>query len=149
MLFVGAEAIQLSGGRFELSDSLIDSPLRLECRADPRQELAIVHRFSQEVIRARLDPANPILSRLECGHDDNRYKSRRRVFLQHATHRYAVDIRHDHIEQDQVGRVSSHLVQRLPTAVRRIGRVTAIAELLNQQVDVQRLVVDDQDAGKL
>jgi len=56
--------------------------------------------------------------------------------------------RQDHVEQDDVGPLGRDLRQRLEPVGGRVDRVILVLEPLGQQLDVQRNVIDDKNAGR-
>ena len=60
----------------------------------------------------------------------------------------AVDPGHHDVEQDQVDRLAGEPLQGVAAMDRRNRLVVEQLELLRQHVAVERLVVDDQDAGR-
>ena len=93
-------------------------PLDAEHRLEPRLQLGEVNGLGDVVVRARLEALHLVLGGVERRLHDDRDERQRGVGLDAARDLHAVDARHHHVEQDQIGRRLLDLVERLH-AIRR------------------------------
>jgi len=101
------------------------------------------------VDRAQVESAHLLESLVQGGEEHHRDGSRRLASFQPAAGFIAVDARHPHVEEDQVGLGLARDCQCLLTAARRERPIACTVEFLLEQIDVQRLVIDDQDGSDL
>jgi hypothetical protein len=116
--------------------------------ADALQHLDLVEGLGEEIARAELERAvaGGIVDLR--GEDDDRRRVRAALRRQLLHDLEAAQVGHAHIEQDQVGHPPGH-TRRDPA---RIGHalqaeVALVLEQGEQQLDVGRVVIDDQDVG--
>jgi hypothetical protein len=112
---------------------------------DPRQQFPGLERLGHVVHRAGGERAHLLESVGQRGEEDHRDRARRVARLQPLADRVAVQARHHHVEEHEVGRGLRRPGDRLFAARRRERPVSRRGELLLEQIDVQRLVVDDED----
>ena len=110
------------------------------------EELFRIYRLGQVAVYPDAEAA---LLVLHDGEDDDGDIHGRRVVLEHSGHVKAIDLRHHHVEDNEVGLADAHHVKgRL--AVCRLGDVVAcVGELLPQQGPDGRIVVYHQDSRGL
>ena len=106
----------------------------------------IVDGLGEEVIGTRLEATHPVLRLVERGDHDHGNVLGGRVLLDPPAHLDAVDPRHHHVEQHDVGAGALHRLQRVGTIhggddLEIFGR-----ELRLEQPDIGEDVVDDEDA---
>ena len=142
---VGDEFGQVIAHRAKLVHLVVDGVLEAQGRLDARDEFLFVDGFGQKIVGAGLDALHPVLCRAQRGHDDDRDQPGLAIVLQHPAHGEAIDLRHHHVEENQVGRVLADHLERFPAIAGAHRVVTQKLELLLEIVDVERLVVDDQD----
>ena len=107
----------------------------------------IVDGLGEKIIGSRLEPAHPVLRLVECRdhHDGNVLGGR--ILLDAAAHFDAVDARHHHVEQHDVGAGAVHRLQGISTIHRGDDLEIFGRQLCFEQADVGEDVVDDEDAG--
>ncbi len=77
---------------------------------------------------------------------DHRQVPQLRVHLHALQHLIAIELRHHDVEEHEIDRLASEPLERRQAVGRADRRVAEQLELLLEQVDVQRLVVDDQNS---
>ena len=78
------------------------------------------------------------------GDEDYRDMARLRVRLEPAVHLESIQARHDQIQQNQVGHDSPGIFQGLPVIAVTDGFTFIAFQDAHQQLDLQRVVVDDE-----
>src|SRR5664279_212146 len=104
-------------------------------RADPAQAMLPI------VLVTALDPAE------ERGDEHDRQHRLRRIGADGATHVVAAHAGHHDVEQDQVGPLGGEHGERLDARGRAAGAIALCREPVDEQLDVERDVVDDEDLG--
>ncbi len=130
----------------ELGELVVER-LDPEQRAHPGQELGLVDRLGEEVVRARLDALHPLGGRVQRGDHDHGQEARRLVGPQPPAHLVAAHLGHHHVEQHQIRPVLPDALQGLPPGGRGADDVAVPAQHTLQQLHVHGRVVHDQDAG--
>ena len=126
---------------------LIAPALLLQAGADARLQEHRVERLGQVVVGAELDAAHHAVDVVERRDHDHRNVAQPGIVLEAAQHREAVHLGHHDVEQDQVDRFAGQPVEGVPAMDRGHRLVLEQLQLLRQHVAIERLVVDDQDAG--
>ncbi|KIN89120.1 hypothetical protein PO78_1608 [Thauera sp. SWB20] len=133
--------------QFRAFGALLHQALHVQDVADALQHLDLVEGLGEEIARAEFERAvtGGIVDLRGEDDDRRRLRAARRQPLHELE---AVQVRHAHIEQDEVGRVLRH-PRRHPA---RVGdafetQVARVFEQGEQQLDVGGVVVDDQDVG--
>ncbi len=141
---VGHELGEVVADARDLAQALIHVALAGERRLHPRDQLALVHRLGEHVVRAVLQELDAILHPRQRGHDDHRHEPRRLPLPQGPADREAVHDRHHHVEEDEVGRVVERLLDGLFAVA---GADRLVAEPAEHELEIPddiRLVVDDE-----
>ncbi len=116
--------------------------------AELREELFRLARFENEGVRAQAARQPLVLDvRVGGGVDNERNRAEARIGLPLAQQRIAVHDRHQQIGNDQVGRRTPGLEQRLGAIAHGLHRAVAAGQQRLQVGEVFLVVVDDQDAG--
>ena len=124
---------------------LVRDHLEAHQRTHPRHQRDVGDRLGQEVVRARFQPPHPVGRLAERGDHDDRNMMRRRIGFEAAANFEAVQIRHQHVEQDDIAQPPPANCQRLLPAHRDHDIEIFRGESRLQQLDVGEHVVDDQD----
>ena len=113
-------------------------------RGDPRPQLERMHRLREEVVGARFNPFDAVLQIAETGDEDDGRQPRRRIRFDTAAHLEAVDLRHCHVEQDDVGVMFLHGRER-GLAVTDVNDLVAVGgqKLPIQRTNAVRVVGDE------
>ena len=117
--------------------------LGLQERTDAGLDFQDLERLRQVVVAADLEPACLVLHILERAEKHDRQLAGRIRCSQPPADLVAVDIRHDDVEQNQIGRAPTDGVERLLSA-EGDRELVLTAECLDQDVDVRLDVVDDE-----
>jgi hypothetical protein len=117
-------------------------------RAHAGEQLGLIERLGDEVVRPRLDGGELLLLAARRDHHHGQ-ELRRGVGAQRAADRVAVHLGHDDVEQHEVDRLRRHALERLLPRAGRDDRVAARHEHRLEQADVLRQVVDDEDRAGL
>ena len=125
---------------------LVPELLDPEERANPGQELRLVDGLGQEVVGARLDPLDALLTGIERGHHDHGQPCRLRSVANGPAHLVSAHLGHDDIEEHDVGRLGGDLLERLLARGCRGHGIAARAQDVGEELDVVSGVVDDEDA---
>ena len=118
----------------------------LQQRTDAGLDFQDLERLGQIVVAADLEPAGLVVHVLERAEKHDRQLAGRLRGSQPSADLVAVDIRHDDVEQNQIGRAPLNGVERL-LAAERNRELVLTAECLDQNVDVGLDVVDDEHAA--
>lgn len=108
----------------------------------------MLERLSEEIVGAGLDAARAVLAIIETGEHRDRDEGRALVFFQPLAYRKAVKLGHGHIQQDQIGLLFLHAIQRLTAVGGGHDVVTFTREKAGQNVNDRRLVIHDEDLCK-
>src|SRR5450830_16928 len=114
--------------------------------ADARQQIALVIRFADEIVRAALQPANHVLRIRERGHQDDRYILQLFIGFDRLAQFVAIHLRHHDVTDDQCGLLSLRGCQ-CQLAVSRDGHLVAV--LFEQETELFGLgaaVLGDENA---
>jgi hypothetical protein len=124
---------------------ILGEPPEVDEVAHPNLEFDEVERLREKVRRADLQPTEPRLSRVQTGEEHHRQQARLLVRLETPADLVAVDPRHHHVEQDDVGLTLAREVEAgLP--VERLPHLeTERVQRLPHRLQALGLVVDDQD----
>ena len=127
--------------------TLLHQPLHVQGVADALQHLDLVEGLGEEISCAELERAvaGGVVDLRGEDDDGRRLHGPRRQLLHEIE---AAQVRHAHVEQDEVGRAFRHArghLARVGDAVE--AKVAFVLEQGEQQLDVGRVVVDDQDVG--
>ncbi|KAF5045329.1 hypothetical protein DSECCO2_482330 [anaerobic digester metagenome] len=129
-----------------LDEGLVGQP-QLQVHFDPRQDLGLLEGLGHEVHAADLKAAD-LAGGVRQGRDEDDGDIRGPgVVLEQFAGGVAVLAGHEDVEQDEVRRLFQGRRARGRSAGRGNGPVAAFGEHDVEQLDVQRFVVDDQDAG--
>ena len=122
--------------------------LARDAGVDARAQQDRAERLGQVVVGAELDAAHDAVGLLDGGDHDHRQVAQGGVRADALEHLVAVELGHEHVEQDDVERRAA--VQQLPARAAVVGgrdRVAEALEVAGQQPAVDRVVVDDQQPG--
>ena len=129
---------------------LVAQPLLLERGAEPSLEQHRVERLEQIVDRAELDAAHHAVHLVERRDHDHRKIAQTRLILEPVQHPIAVDLRHHHVEQNQVEFLTAEPRDRFLAVVGGLDPGVAFElEIEREGVAVVVVVIDDQDARPL
>jgi hypothetical protein len=117
--------------------------LNAQHRPHSRQQLEGVERFGDVIIRSGVEPGDFILLGCFRGQENDRDTLMPFVLSKAPDNLQAVHSRHHIVEQYDVGVEAIDLLQRLYAVGRFFDHVIIIHELLFQEIEVKRLVVDD------
>ncbi len=120
-------------------------PTQREMRADAREQLARLERLGEVVDAAGGERAHLLERLVERGQEDHRHVAGRFVRLEPLAHGEAVEVRHHHVEQHEVRRVGAGALEALGARAGGDHVETVDREQVDEQLDVRRRVVDDQD----
>ncbi len=142
---------ELARLRFELDGLRLHRVMQClgaQDRAHARQQRGGVDRLGQIFIAAGIEAGDDI-ARVVLGRDqDDRDERQRRIGLQLATDLKPVLLGHHDVEQDQVRLVRARLRQRLLAIARGQDAIALAGEPRLDDVDIGRVVVDDQHPGR-
>jgi hypothetical protein len=124
---------------------LVLQPLDPQHGADARLQLREVDGFGEVIVGTCVQPRHLVLRGIPRGDQDDRDEGQRSVVLDPARDLITVDVGEHHIEQDQVGRISAHPVERLRAIAGLDHVVAAKPQSRCNDLDVVGVVVDDQD----
>ena len=120
---------------------------QLEVHPDPGQDLGLFKGLGNEVHPADLQAAN-LAGSIRQGRDEDDGNVRRSgIVLEQFAGCVPVFTGHEHVEQDEVGLAFQGESARFGAACGRDGSVAPLFEHDVEELDVQGLVVDDEDAG--
>ena len=85
-----------------LGRDLVVQLLHAQHRLDARHQRRLVHRLGQIFVGAGFESGDHVLGVGLGGHQDDRHERQARVGLETPRHLDAVDLRHHHVEQDEV-----------------------------------------------
>ena len=153
----------------ELADLLGDSPLQRsvpildfggkcldrvvqafdpEHRAYAGGQCGVVDRFGQVLVAAGLEPRDHVLRVRHRGHHNDRRERERGIGTQAPTHLEAVELGHHDVEQDQIRSMLPGGCQPFLAIGRGEDLVAFRDQSSLQDLDVRRVVVDDEDARR-
>jgi hypothetical protein len=115
-------------------------------RSDPRDERAMIDRLGQVLVGAGVQPRDDFLGVGHRGDEDDRREWKCRVRAQPLADLDAIEPRHHDVEQDQVGKLIARGDQRLLAVGCGDDLVALAGEPGLDDLDVGRVVVDDEDA---
>ena len=140
--------------RLDSSGQREDRPLRVveavvevlhpQQRADPGDQLDPLDRLDDEVVRTNLQAADAVGDLAESGDHDDRQQLALRRLLQALADLVAVHPRHHHVQQHQVRRFLVDLLQRFDAVGGSDDAAVDVRQAAFDQLQVQRVVVDDQ-----
>jgi len=125
----------------------VAQPLLLQARADARLEEHGLEGLRQVVLGAALDAAHHAGQVVERGDHDHGHVARARVGLDALEHGEAVELRHHHVEQDEVERRRREHLEGAAAARRALDGVALPLQPALQDGAVVLDVVHDEDAG--
>ena len=118
-------------------------------RAHAGDERRLLDRLGQVLVRPGVEPGHDVRDGGLGGDQDDRHERQRRVGPEPPADLEPVELRHHHVEQDQVGQEPARRRERL-LAVGGAGGGVALARQPGlQDLAVVRVVVDDQDQGRV
>ena len=127
---------------------LVAQPLLFQAGAEPRLQQHLIERLEQIIDGTELDAAHDAGHLVERRDHDDGQVVQAALILQPAQHLIAVDLRHHHVEQDQV---ETFLVQPADRLLSVLGDlnigITLELEVERERIAVVVVVIDDQDAG--
>ena len=135
-------ARELRVPRLELSTQ----PLKREVRVDARDHFVALKRLGHEVDRAHLESAHLVLGFVQRRQEDHGSLAGGRVLLQAPARLVAVDAWHHDVEHDQQWLDPARDLDRALAAARHEQPVASTVERMAQDVEIRRVVVDQQDA---
>src|SRR5262245_29528883 len=140
----------LIGVSTEVTDMLLPSPLvfRLEIGLDGGAERARVDRLRQVALESDAEQALAIAWHRQRGDGDNRKIVQVVPLADLADDRLAATARDLHVEQQEIGTQRRQRVARLVNRRRLQHLVPAQLENVVNQQTIERVVLDDQDAGR-
>ena len=114
---------------------------------DAAKQGNVIHRLGEEVIGPGLQAAHPVFQLVKGGHHDDRNMLRGRLGLETLAHFDAVNARHHHVEEHNIGFGALHRLQRIH-AIHGGDDFKVFGRKLGfQQTDVCEDVVYDKDSG--
>jgi hypothetical protein len=113
-------------------------------RPHAADELAWAEGLGDVVVGSELQASNAVIL-LALGRKHNHRDAR--DLADQAQRLEAVEVRHHHVEQDQIGQAVAQLLQRSCAGGRFEDLKTVVFEVEPDEVDDARLVVDNQDAA--
>ena len=123
------QGLQLRRARAQRLRRLAPDPRHRDVGADARQQLARGERLGQVVVGPGVQPLDPRLLAGAGGEQDHRQVAERRVGAQRAQQAEAVEARHHHVGEHQVGRRCAGAPPSAACAVGdRLDRVASVAE---------------------
>ena len=135
-------ARELRVPRLELSTQ----PLKREVRVDARDHFVALKRLGHEVDRAHLESAHLVLRLVQRRQEDHGSLAGGRVLLQAPARLVAVDAWHHDVEHDQQWLDPARDLDRTLAAARHEQPVASTVERMAQDVEIRRVVVNQQDA---
>ena len=136
--------LHFGGERFYRIVQALDS----EHRAHARGKRGVIHRFGQVLVAAGLETRDDILRIRHRGHHDDRSKWEFGVRAQAPAHLEAVELGHHDVEKNKVRGLLPGGRQALLSVARGDDLVAFGSEPGLQDLDVGRIVVDDEDARR-
>jgi hypothetical protein len=124
--------------------------MRIQQVAQPRQQFVAVEGLGDEIARACVQCAQQEIPAVLRGehHDRRQQRIAERAQLRH--HREAAQVRHVEVHQNEVGRRLAIALHRRPRIVHQHQIAVALpGQRPVEQPQVDRLVVDDQGAGRM
>ena len=112
--------------------------------AQPREQFVERERLHQVVVGAGVQPAHPVGHRIAGGEDEHRRTIAGRP--QPPADLEAVDSRHQHVQDERVGRPRGQRVERLRAVAGQLGLVALQPQRAVDRLAHRRLVVDHEDA---
>ena len=132
----------------EVGVHLVVQPLPFQAGAEARLQQHLIERLEQVIDRTELDAAYDAGHLVERRDHDDGQVVQAPLILQPAQHLIAVDLRHHHVEQDDV---EAFLVQPRDRLLSVLGDldigVALQLEIERERVAVVVVVIDDEDAG--
>src|SRR6266850_8263978 len=119
--------------------------LELQGSLNTRDELPLVDRLREEIVRPSFDAFDAIVDAIQGGHDDDGEQPCVVVVLENTADGEAVHDRHHDVQQDEVWGLSRDFLQGLLAVPGAHCVVAEILQLLLQIVYVERFVIHDQN----
>ena len=116
-------------------------------RTHAREQLRLIDRLRQKVVRAGLDAVDALLVRIERRDHDDGQKGSRGIGANPLAHFITGQTRHHHVQQHDVRYFGGHLRERFFAVRGRRHCVALDGQQIAQQLDVERRVVDHEDLG--
>ena len=118
-------------------------------RAHPRHQRRVVDRLGDVLVAAGIEPGHDVDRIGLRGHQDDRHERQARVRLELPADLDAVLARHHDVEENQIRRLCPRDGERLVAILGRDHLVALARQAGLQDLEVGRVVVDDQDPGGL
>ena len=112
-------------------------------RAHPRHQLEGVERFNHVIVRPRVQATDLVFLgglRREQNHGNPLVLL---ILAQPSEDFQPVHVRHHIIEKDHIWQEGRHFFQRLRPVGGALDHIALVLELLLQQIEIERLVIDD------
>ena len=138
--------------RLELGRLLLDGIVQRldpQDRAHPRDERRMVDRLGDVLVAAGIEPGHDVVGIGLRRDQDDRHERQAGIGLELPADLNAVPARHHDVEQDQIGRLRARGDQRLVAVPGRDHLVTLPRQTGLENLEVRRVVVDDQNARRL
>ena len=136
--------LHFGGERFYRIVQALDS----EHRAHARGKRGVIHRFGQVLVAAGLETRDDILRIRHRGHHDDRSKWEFGVRAQAPAHLEAVELGHHDVEKNEIRNLLPGGRQAFLSVTRGDDLVAFGNQPGLQDLDVGRIVVDDEDARR-
>ena len=135
----------ISPADFESGRQFVGEHLQPRQAFDPAEQGDVVDRLGEEVVGAGLQALYPVLGLVERRHHDDGNVVGGRVGLDAPAHLDAVDTRHHHIEQNDIGTLALDGFQRIDTVHGGDDVEIFRRELGFQQPHIGEDIVDDEN----
>ncbi len=131
-----------------LLEDVLVVPFPPELQVNARHQREAVDRLGHKIVGAGLKPPDEVIHIGEGCHHDDRDVRRRRIGLDATADLKTVELRHHHVQQDDVGLFGRDLCQRLKAVEGGAHDVMLGREHDDQQLDVHLVIIDDKNAGQ-
>ena len=147
VLAAGAGRPRLAG-RLQLLGHACEQVPMLQVRAHARQDLAMIEGLGDVVHAAGVEARELLRGVAQHGEKDHRDRTRQRDGLETPAGLVAVPAGHPDVQQDQVRPALFRLAQAVGPVAGDQGLEAQLGKLRNDGAELNRLVVDDEDAGR-
>ena len=113
---------------------------------DPQHQLARAERLGHVVVRPQFEPLDAILLGGAGGEHEDGDVARLGVALEQAANLEPVDSRQHQVENQQAGQILAGHLEGLVAGVRHVHPVGLLLEMVNDQLEDVRFVIDHQDS---